>query len=221
MPPICPPGTDGPVKQSILNFVRNVTDQSSKDYVAPEDRIVTIDNDGTLWLEQPAYTQVIFMLSRYKQLAEIHPEWKKQPLYKLIASNQFQALTKKDFEQLFALTNSGMSVENYDLIVKKWLATAINPRFKHHYTELVYQPMLEIISYLQQNNFKVYIVSGGGQDFMRAFSQDTYHIQPENVIGTASKTHYTDINNHPNLTKMPAILFVCNKEGNPKLLIYS
>ncbi len=213
-----PSWNNGSVKQNIINFVQDVTNKSSKDYVQPADRIATIDDDGTLWLEQPIYTQVIFMFDRVKQLAALHPELKQQEPYKSILDGNINNLTDKDLEKLFELTSSGMSVADYHNIVTQWLATAINPRFKHHYTELAYQPMLEVIDYLHAKNFDVYIVSGGGQDFMRAFAQNVYNIPPEKVVGSTSKTEYQYNNGNPVLIKLQEPLFISDKSGKPEAI---
>lgn len=213
-----PSWNNGEVKQNIISFVNDVTNQSSQNYVPPADRIATIDDDGTLWVEQPLYTQFIYMIDRVKQIALQHPEIKQQKPYKFILDNHFNLLTNKDFEKIFALTSSGMSVQVYQNNVSQWLATAFNPHFKHHYTDLVYQPMLEMINYLQQNNFKVYIVSGGGQDFMRAFAPAVYHIPLEYIVGSTSKTEYRYNNGNPELIKLADPLFVSDKTGKPEAI---
>lgn len=213
-----PSWNNGIVKQKIISFVNDVTNQSSQTYVPPADRIVTIDDDGTLWLEQPMYTQFIFMFDRVKQIALQHPEIKQEEPYKSILENHLNKLTDQDLEKVFELTSSGMSVTEYQNTVSQWLATTINPHFKHHYTELVYQPMLEIINYLQQNNFNVYIVSGGGQDFMRAFAPTVYHIPFENIVGSTSKTEYRYNNGNPVLIKLADPLFISDKSGKPEAI---
>lgn len=211
-----PSWNNGTIKNNIMQFVQAVSDKSNPDYVAPEDRIATIDNDGTLWVEQPIYTQVLFALDRIKTLAPQHPEWQQQEPFKSVLNRQFDKLNAKGLEEIMAVTQSGMSVAAFQTLAKQWLATAINPRFKHHYTELVYQPMLEVMNYLRQHNFKIYIVSGGGQDFMRAFAQPVYGVGPENVIGTTEKTQYVYNNNQPELIKQAAILFIDDKTGKPE-----
>ena len=213
-----PSWNNGTIKKNIIQFVQDVTDKTNKNYVSPEERIATIDDDGTLWVEQPVYTQVIFMLSRLKELAIKHPEWKQQEPFKSVLNNNYKNLTSEDMARIFAVTSSGMSVEDYHNIAKKWLNIAENPHFKHHYTDLTYQPMIEVINYLHQNNFKVYIVSGGGQDFMRAFSQGAYDIPPEQVIGSTSKTQYVYQDNKPALIRIPQVLFISDKTGKPEAI---
>ncbi len=204
-----PSWREGPVKRSIMEFVQAVTDQSSRDFVPRDNRIATIDNDGTLWLEQPLYTQGIFMLSRYQTLAKQHKKWPK------ITENN---LTKQNIERLLVTTSSGMTVAEYETIVKEWLNQARNPRYKRPYTELVYQPMLEVIKYLHENDFDVYIVSGGGQEFMRAFALPAYGITPDHVIGSTEKTRYGYLGGKPMLLKMPQPLFVSDNEGKPEAI---
>ncbi|MDR3491266.1 MAG: HAD family hydrolase [Gammaproteobacteria bacterium] len=213
-----PSWNNGINKQSIIEFVQSVTDKKSKDYVQAKDRIATIDNDGTLWVEQPLYTQVVFIQDRFKELLQSHPEWKQQEPFKSILKTPAKQLSKKDMETLFAVTSSKMTVEEFNNTIKKWLRAAVNPHFKRHYTELVYQPMLEVINYLQANQFIVYIVSGGGQDFMRAFSEDVYHIPSEHVIGSTTTTQYTYQNNKPVLIKTVKPLFVSNYAGKPEAI---
>ncbi len=209
-----PSWNNGIAKQSIIAFATDVTDKTSKNYVRPEDRIATIDNDGTLWVEQPMYTQEIFIKDRFQELLKNHPEWKKQEPFKSILTSP----SKKNREAVFAITSSKMTVEQFNSTIKDWLKTAINPRFRHHYTELVFQPMLEVINYLQANQFIVYIVSGGGQDFVRAFSEDVYHIPTEHVIGSTTKTKYTYQNNIPILIKEAKPLFISDHTGKPEAI---
>lgn len=214
-----PSWQEGKVKQRILHFVQVVTNPSSPDYVTPENRIAAIDNDGTLWLEQPLYTQVIYTLSRVKALAQAHPEWKKQQPFSAVITDNRKEIAKfnaQDFERLLAATHSGMTVDNFDATVKQWLAEAKNSRYQRQYTALIYQPMLEVLNYLRAQGFKIYIVTGGGQDFVRAFSKKTYDILPENVIGSASKTQFQSQN--ATLIKMPQILFIDDKAGKPEAI---
>lgn len=208
-----PSWNNGLIKKNLTHFVETVTDSRNKAYVPPSERIATIDNDGTLWLEQPVYTQVVFMLNRYVELAKTHPAWQQSPLFKKITHHQIQSLSKQELENVFATTSTDLPVEDYQRIVKIWLAVAKNPRFKHRYTELVYQPMLEVLHYLRAHQFTIYIVSGGGQDFIRAFSQPVYEVTPEHVLGTATKSEYTQQQGKPALIKKPQILFICDKAG--------
>jgi phosphoglycolate phosphatase-like HAD superfamily hydrolase len=216
-----PSWQDRQVKKDLINFVHEVTDKNNKSYVVPSDRIATIDNDGTLWLEQPMYTEIIFAMQNIKSLSAQHPEWKSQLPFKAIINNdhaQQEKFTKQDIEKIIAVTHSGMTVEDFNRAVKDWLATAKNPKFKRHYTELVYKPMLEVVNYLLANNFKVYIVSGGGQDFIRVFSQRVYDIPVEQVIGTAGKTKYTYSNGQVKLTKLPNLLLIDDSAGKPEAI---
>ena len=212
---------EGPVKQSIIHFVKTVTDKANPLYVAPEDRIATFDNDGTLWLEQPIYTQAIFAFDRVKLLAAQHPEWTKQNPFSLILNGNKKALaslTVQDVERIIATTHTGMTVEAFHKIAQEWLATAINPRYHRLYTQLIYQPMLEAMNYLRNNGFKIYIVTGGGQDFVRAYSQPTYTVLPEQVIGSAGHTHYTYQSKKPVLIKLPAVLIIDDGAGKPEAI---
>jgi phosphoserine phosphatase len=216
-----PSWNNGAIKQNIIQFVQTVTDPHNKFYVEPEKRIATIDNDGTLWVEQPIYTQAIFAIERIKILAPQHPEWKNQAPFQAILSGDKKAisqLSEQDLGHVLAVTHSGMTVETFQKIVSAWLATAKNPRYQRHYTELVYQPMLEVMNYLRKNNFKIYIVSGGGQEFMRAFAPAVYHVPLNAIIGTAGVTHYTDQNGQPVLIKMPKVLFIDDKTGKPEAI---
>ena len=213
-----PSWNDGGIKQSIIQFVKAVADKSSPDYVPPEERIATIDNDGTLWVEQPLYTQMIFSVTRFREMAASHPEWNKNPEIKALLVKDNKDLTSQDMEKIVALVSGDISVEDFQTVTKAWLATAENPRFKHHYPELVYQPMLEVLKYLHDNKFMVYIVSGGGQDFIRAFALNTYGIPSERVIGTTGKTEYTNQNNQPSLMKIPKLLFISDKAGKPEAI---
>lgn len=205
-----PSWTDGKNKRAIIEFVRSVSDKHSKDYVPPEDRFATIDNDGTLWVEQPMYTQMVFMQDRAKELAEKQPA-----LYR--SSEKLKDKNEK-IEDLYAVTSSEISVDDYKNIVKQWLAKAIHPRYKRHYTNLVYQPMLEVMNYLRNNNFQVYIVSGSGQDFIRAYADGAYGVKPNYVIGSTSKTDYVYEGAKPTLIKVPKLLFTDDKEGKPEAI---
>lgn len=214
-----PSWNNGPIKQSIIDFVGNITDTTNPQYVPPKDRIATIDNDGTLWVEQPMYTEVIFALARIKAMARYHPEWQNESPFNLVLSGDKRALSQlsaKDLEKIMAVTHSGMSVDEFNQTAKQWLSEAKNPRFKRHYTQLVYQPMLEVMRYLRDHDFTIYIVSGGGQDFIRAYSEKIYQVPIENVIGTTVKTHYIYQHNHPVLLKTAEILFINDKTGKPQ-----
>ncbi|HEY2826508.1 MAG TPA: HAD family hydrolase [Pirellulales bacterium] len=211
---------DGPAKSAILNFVHETTDKSSAKFVPPEERIATFDQDGTLWCEHPVYTQVVFAIDRVKQLVPQHPDWKTTEPFKSILADDQQATMKftiQDFAKVVAVSHTGMTVEEFQAIVKKWLATAEHPRFHRRYTDLVYQPMLEVMAYLRANGFKTYIVTGGGQDFVRVFSDQVYGVPTEQVVGSAGKTKYEyGSAGQPRLVKVPEILLIDDKTGKPE-----
>lgn len=216
-----PSWNDTDIKRNIIKFVTDVTDKTGKHFVDPEDRIATIDNDGTLWIEKPIYTQGVFMLDRIKKLAPEHPEWKTEEPYSYILDDDIKALTNltvQDIERLIAVTHSRMSVDQFNKIVKIWLKKAKNPQFDRPYTELIYLPMIEVINYLYDNDFKIYIVTGGGQDFVRAFSENTYKIPPENIIGSSIKTEYTYQGSKPILIKLPELFLVSDKKGKAEAI---
>jgi phosphoglycolate phosphatase-like HAD superfamily hydrolase len=207
---------EGPAKEEILDFVRATTDRSSKDFVAPEDRIATFDQDGTLWVEHPLYTQATFALDRVRTLAPQHPEWQSQERFKAVLSNDRAAiarLTEGEWAEIIFLTHAGMSQAAFEDIAKQWVGTAKHPRFQRLYTELVYQPMLEVMEYLRANAFQTYIVSGGGQDFMRVYSQGVYGIPPERVVGSSLVTKYEIENGEPELMRLPKLFLNCNFGG--------
>jgi len=213
-----PSWNDGEVKQAIVKFVQSVTDRSSAQYVAPEARIATFDNDGTLWSEQPNYFQGIFAFERVKALAPKHPEWTTKQPFKGILENDMKAVAaagEKGIAEVVAVTHSGMTTDEFAQIVKDWLAQAKHPRFKRGYSELVYQPMLELLAYLRANGFKTYIVSGGGIDFMRVFTEQVYGIPPEQVVGSVGETRLEMRNGKPVLVKLPKINLVDDKAGKP------
>jgi phosphoglycolate phosphatase-like HAD superfamily hydrolase len=215
-----PSWNDGPSKQAILAFVKEVTDKSDPKYVAPEDRIATFDQDGTLWVEHPMYTQVVYCLERVPALVEKKPELKTTEPFKTVLSGNREAMAKlsmRDLEKILAATLTGMSVDEFSAEVKKWLTTAKHPRYDRIYTELTYQPMQEVLQYLRANGFKTYIVTGGGQDFVRVYSEQTYGIPPEQVVGTAGGTKYGyDKDGKPFLTKEPKLLLNDNNAGKPE-----
>jgi len=211
---------DGPAKQAIVEFVRATTDKAGPKYVPPEKRITTFDNDGTLWVEQPMYTQVMFAMDRVAALAPEHPEWKTQDPFKAILTRDREAIAKfslADLAKILAVTHSGMTVEAFEGIVKDWFATARHPRFERPYTELTYQPMLELLKHLRANDFKTYIVTGGGQDFVRTIAESIYGVPPEQVMGTLTKVKYGyDKSGNPTLVKLPEALFINDKTGKPE-----
>jgi phosphoglycolate phosphatase-like HAD superfamily hydrolase len=214
-----PSWNDGPTKQSIIDFVTRVTKQGGPDYVAPPERIATIDNDGTLWVEQPIYTQFAFAIDEVKAQSNKHPEWKTQEPFASILSGNLAGLAasgEKGMVEIVEATHSGMTTEDFDKTVKGWLEVAKHPRFKVLYTDLIYQPMLELLAYLRANDFKTFIVSGGGVEFMRTFADKTYGIPPEQVIGSSGVTAYQMWDASPVLVKMPKVLFVDDGPGKPE-----
>jgi len=213
-----PSWNDGPAKARILAFVQAVTEKGGKDYVPEPERIATFDNDGTLWSEQPAYFQLFFALDRVKALAPKHPEWKTKQPFKAALEGDMKTLAASGEKGLLTLvmaTHAGMTPEQFRKTVLDWLATARHPRFKRPYTELVYQPMLELLAYLRAHGFKTYIVSGGGIEFMRAWAEGVYGVPPEQVVGSSIKTQYVVKNGVPMLVRQPAINFIDDKAGKP------
>jgi phosphoglycolate phosphatase-like HAD superfamily hydrolase len=205
-------------KKAIVAFVGKVTKEGSPDFVPPNERIATFDNDGTLWCEQPMYFQILFALDRVKALAPQHPEWKeKEPFASLLKGDLKGALAggEKALMEIVAVTHSGMTTEEFEKLVKDWIATAKHPATKRPLLEMVYQPMIELLAYLRANNFKTFIVSGGGVEFMRVFAEKTYGIPPEQVIGSSGKLQFAMKDGKPELTKLPAINFIDDKEGKP------
>ena len=218
VPDPLPSWNEGPVKKSIIDFVTRVTKEGGPDYVKPELRIATIDNDGTLWVEQPMYTQLAFALDRVKVLAPQHPEWKTTQPFKAVLDGDVEALAasgEKGMVEIIAATHSGMSTDDFLKIVGDWLATAKHPRFKRLYTELVYQPMIELLVYLRANQFKTFIVSGGGQEFMRVFAEKTYDVPPEQVVGSGSATQFETWDEAPVLMRLPKVDFIDDGPGKP------
>ncbi len=188
-----PSWNGGSAKQAILEFVKTTTDKSSPKFVPPEDRIATFDQDGTTWVEHPIYSQILFAFDRVGAMAPQHPEWKtKEPLKAVLAGDKeaMAKFTLKDIEVIALATHTGMTTEAFQPIVKDWMATAKHPRYDKPYPQMVYQPMLEVMKYLRDNGYKTYIVTGGGQDFVRAYAQQVYGIPPEQVIGSALDTQY-------------------------------
>jgi phosphoglycolate phosphatase-like HAD superfamily hydrolase len=205
-------------KQAILEFVAAVTDKNSKDYVEPVDRIATFDNDGTLWIEYPMYTQMLFSVDRIKKLAPQHPDWKIRQPFKGVLEDDMEAVAATGMKGLLEIvmaSHSGMTAVEFEEEASKWLATTRQPRFKRLYTELVYQPQLELLDYLRKNGFRTFIVSGGGVAFMRPVTQEIYGIPPEKVIGSSIVTEYQVKDGKPELIRMPKINFINDKEAKP------
>ena len=215
-----PSWNDGPAKQAILGFVQLTTDQASPKFVPPEARIAAFDQDGTTWVEQPMYTQVIYCLERVPALAKAKPELKDVEPFKTVLSGNREAMAKftmADLEKILAATLTGMTVDQFGAQVKDWLGAAKHPRFKRPYTELVYQPMLEVMRLLRANGYKTYFVTGGGQDFVRVYSEPVYGIPPEQVVGSAGGTKFGyDQSGRPMLTKEPKLLLNDDKAGKPE-----
>ncbi|HET6325157.1 MAG TPA: HAD family hydrolase [Planctomycetaceae bacterium] len=217
-----PSWNDGPRKSAIVAFVHETTDKGSAKFVPPEQRIATFDMDGTLWVEHPMYTQVVYCLDRVKALVKHKPHLKDVEPFKTALSGNHEAIFKLGWHELGKLieaTLSGMSVKDFDLEVAHWLETARHPRFKRPYTELAYQPMLELLRYFRANGFKTYIVTGSGQDFVRVFAEKTYGIPPEQVIGSAGETKYIYAKNgEPVLIKEPKLAINDNNAGKPEAI---
>jgi phosphoglycolate phosphatase-like HAD superfamily hydrolase len=209
---------DGKTKQSILVFVEKVTRPGSPHFVPPAKRIATFDNDGTLWPSHPMYTQLAFALDRIKTLAPQHPEWKTKQPFTAVLDNDLKALAaagEKGMVELVMASHAGMSTAEFEAIVTDWLDKARHPRFKRRYTELAYQPMLELLAFLRANGFKTFIVSGGGVEFMRPMTEKVYGIPPEQVVGSTIKTKYEIKDSKPVLMRLPKIDFIDDKTGKP------
>ena len=217
---LLPSWNDGAAKQAIFDFVRATIDRSSPSYVFPEDRIAVFDQDGTLWVEHPMYTQVIYCLDRVPDVVAKKPELRNKEPFKTVLSGNREAIARlsmRDLEKILAATLTGMTVEEFNAEAKKWLEAARHPRWNRLYTELAYQPMLEVLRYLRDNAYKTYIVTGGGQDFVRVYAEKVYGIPPEQVIGTAGGTKFAYASNgKPYLTKEPKLLLNDNNAGKPE-----
>jgi phosphoglycolate phosphatase-like HAD superfamily hydrolase len=209
---------DGAAKQSILAFVAAVTQEGGPQLVPAAERIAVFDNDGTLWAEQPLYVQFQFALDRVKALAPEHPEWRTtEPFRHLLAGDTkaFLGGGEKSLMAVVAASHSGMTTDEFEKVAKDWLATAKHPKTGRLYTEMVYAPMLELLAYLRANGFDVYIVSGGGIEFLRAFAERVYGVPPQNVIGSQGKLAFEQRDGRPVLVKLPEVQFVDDKEGKP------
>jgi phosphoserine phosphatase len=209
---------DGSTKTSITDFVRRITAQGGPDFVPPPERIATFDNDGTLWVEQPMYTQMAFALDRVKAMAPLHPEWKDKQPFKAVLDGDMKALAEAGehgLVELLMVTHAGISTNAFTKIVTDWLATSRDARFKRSYTELVYQPMLELLAYLRANGFKTFIVSGGGVEFMRPWTERIYGVPPEQVVGSSIKTRFEMRDGQPLLFRLPEVNFIDDKAGKP------
>ena len=216
--PDLPSWRDGASKQAIVDFVRDVTDEGSKNFVSPAERVAVFDNDGTLWSEQPLYFQAAFMLDRLKSVAAEHPEWKDNPAYPALVARDDAMLARigmKPVLELLAVANTGMTTTEYAGTIRNWLRTAQHPRFKRPYPDLVYKPMQELLAYLREHGFETWIVSGGGIEFMRAWTDDAYDIPPERVVGSIAETHFELRGGEPVLVRDPKVAFVDDGPGKP------
>jgi phosphoserine phosphatase len=209
---------DGTTKKSILDFVARVTEAGGKDFVAPEERIATFDNDGTLWSERPYPFQVAFALDRVKALAPQHPEWQDKEPFRSVLAADLKGMLSGGYHGLIAMvaaTHSGMTTDEFEAEVRQWVATTRHPTTDKLFTEMVFQPMLELLAYLRANGFKTFIVSGGGIEFMRAFAEVTYGVPPEQVIGSSGKLKFEMRDGQPTLTKLPEIELVNDNVEKP------
>jgi phosphoglycolate phosphatase-like HAD superfamily hydrolase len=213
-----PSWNDGAAKSAIVGFVEAVITDGGPDYVPPDERIAAFDNDGTLWVEQPYYTLLAFALDRIRALAPEHPEWREQQPFKAVLENDLEALKAsgiKGVMQLVMASHAGMTTEEFETIVEDWIGSSEHPKFARPYTELVYQPMLELLAYLRDNGFKTFIVSGGGVEFMRPWTEQVYGIPPEQVVGSTILTEFALRDDVPVLVRRPEMDFLDDKEGKP------
>jgi hypothetical protein len=213
-----PSWNEGPARQAIIDFVARTTTEGSPDFVPPRERIAVFDNDGTLWAEQPMYFQLAFALDRVKALAPQHPEWATTEPFASVLKGDMKGVMaggEKALVELIMATHAGMTTEEFDKVVREWVATAKHPTTGRPYTAMVYQPMLELLSYLRDNGFKTFIVSGGGIEFMRAWAERVYGVPPEQVIGSSGKLKFDMRDSVPVLIKLPEINFIDDKEGKP------
>lgn len=213
-----PSWNDGPSKQSIVGFVRDVTDSESMHYVEPSERIAVFDNDGTLWAEKPIYFQFFFILDRIRAMAPDHPEWNTTQPFQAVLENDFETLGATDRDaiaHMMGIAVSGTTTEEFETLVKNWLATALHPVTGQPYTTMVYQPMLELLDYLKANGFTNFIVSGGGIGFMRPWSESVYGIPPERVVGTSMELEYELLDGKPVIQRRAQLHFLNDKGGKP------
>jgi len=213
-----PSWNDGASRRAITDFVARVTQQGGPDFVPPDERIATFDNDGTLWVEHPMYVQLAFALDRVKALVPTHPEWKDTQPFKAALEGDMKTLAASGdhgLAELIMATHAGMTTEEFQKIVTDWLATARDPRFKRPYTALSYQPMIELLAYLRGNGFKTFIVSGGGIEFMRPWTERVYGVPPEQVVGSSIKTKFQMRDGRPELFRLPEVNFIDDGAGKP------
>jgi phosphoglycolate phosphatase-like HAD superfamily hydrolase len=215
-----PSWNDGPAKQAIMEFVRATTDPASSKFVLPEARIATFDQDGTLWVSHPIYTQFVYCVERVPNVVARKPELKDVEPFKTVLSGDREAIAKlpmKQIEKILAATLSGMTVDEFQAEVQAWITTAKHPRFHRLYTDLVYEPMLDVMKYLRESGYKTYIVTGGGQDFVRVYAEGVYGVPPEQVVGTVGVTTFGyAADGRPILTKDPKLLLVDDSAGKPE-----
>lgn len=213
-----PSWNDGATKRAIVEFVGKVTKPGSPSFVPPTERIATFDNDGTLWCEQPLYVQIVFAVDRVRAFAARHPEVKDQPIFKAALGGDIKSILSVsgyDRLQFLATSHAGISSEEFTAIVQDWLKTTRHPRFKRPYTDLAYQPMIELLAYFRANDFKTFIVSGGGIEFMRPWTEPTYGIPAEQVVGSSVKLKYELRDGEPTLMRLPEVAFIDDKAGKP------
>ena len=213
-----PSWTDGPVKQAVVEFVTAATTEGSPGWIAPTDRIATFDNDGTLWAEKPMYFQAMFVMDRVRALAPEHPDWATTQPFKAVLEGDMHALAEagqKGLMELVAATHSGMTADEFEAIVKDWIATARHPTLDRPYTSAIYAPMVELLAYLRANGFETWIVSGGGIDFMRPWVEGAYGIPPQQVIGSQIAESYQVIDGKPQMVRESGIFFVDDGPGKP------
>ncbi|MDX0772123.1 HAD family hydrolase [Sinorhizobium medicae] len=213
-----PSWNDTAPKAAIVSFVEKVTKEASPDFVPESERIAVFDNDGTLWVEHPMYVQLAFALDRVKAEAASHPEWKDKQPFKAVLEGDMKTLAaggEKSLVELIMETHADMTSDEFQKVVSEWIATARDPRFKKRYTELVYQPMLELLDYLRANGFKTFIVSGGGIEFMRPWTEQVYGVPPEQVVGSSIKTQFEMRDGEPTLFRLPQVNFIDDKAGKP------
>ncbi len=213
-----PSWNEGPVKQAIIDFVRKVTRAGSDDFVAVPDRIAVFDNDGCLWSEKPVYFQTFFVFDRIAALAPQHPEWKTEEPFASVLRGDLESASSGGEHAVLKMvmaTHAGMTTEEFESIVADWITTAKHPVTGRLYTDMVYQPMLELLAYLRNNDFKTFIVSGGGIEFMRVWAERVYGIPPEQVVGSSIKTKFEVRDGRPVLVRIPELNFIDDKEGKP------
>jgi phosphoglycolate phosphatase-like HAD superfamily hydrolase len=211
-----PSWNKGRAREAILSFVKETTEKSSSKYVEPKDRVATFDQDGTLWTEHPMYTQAEFALHRLGTLAPQHPDWKETEPFKSVLSGDRGAMSRfseKDWLEILAVTHAGMSNEDFQALVTPWITTAKAPRFDRLFTDLIYQPMLEVMQYLRRKDYRTYIVTGGGQEFVRNYADRVYGVPPEQVVGSSIVTKYEFTNGKPVLMREPKPFFVDDGPG--------